>query len=160
MTTTRDARCMTTSTANRRNRRAIRTLAALGLLSWLPVRSAAETGAAPVPALTPSAEAMPQAQVMLPDYKPVAGTPVSMWWSYRTGNFKGGAQIWGEVRNDSEKRLEHVRVRFSSTDESGTVLGTHSDSVTKLGPGETWSFEIRPKQIIARKFELKDVQCR
>src|SRR5262245_49388829 len=69
-------------------------------------------------AATPDSSA---ASTGVPELKPVAGVPVSMWWNSRTGNFKGAAQVWGELRNDSSKRFEYVRVRFSSYDASGTV---------------------------------------
>jgi hypothetical protein len=96
----------------------------------------------------------------LPELKPVGGKPVSIWFDFRTGNFAGASQIWGELRNDSAKPLHDVRVRFASIDRNGKPMATSSGSVSKLDPGETWSFEIRPKESAVRNFELKDVRFR
>jgi len=94
----------------------------------------------------------------LPQLKPVAGKPVSISFNYRTGNFSGASQIWGELRNDSPKPLANVRVHFTAHDANGKVMGTSTDSVERLAPGETWSFEIHPKETGVRRFELKDVE--
>ena len=94
----------------------------------------------------------------LPELKPVKGKPVSMWFEFRTGDFAGASQIWGEVRNDSQKPLTNVRVAFESFDKNDKRIGTSSDTVAKLAPGETWSFEIHPKETGVRIFKLKDVE--
>ena len=96
----------------------------------------------------------------LPELKPVPGKPVSVWYETRTGDFAGASQIWGELRNDSPKPLGKVTIRFESFDKNGKAMATSSDSVGKLAPGETWSFEIHPKETAVRKFELKDVEIR
>ena len=96
----------------------------------------------------------------LPELKPVEGKRVSMWFNYRTGDFAGASQIWGELRNDSGKPFAHVRVHFASYDANGKVMATSNDSVAKLAPNEIWSFEIHPKETGVRRFELKDVEIR
>ena len=103
-------------------------------------------------------EPTPPAAVM-PELKPVPGKPVSIWFNFSTGDFKGAAHIWGELKNDSPKPLAHVRILFAAHDRNGKVIGTSSDSVQKLEPGETWSFQIRPKEEEGvRRFELIDVE--
>jgi len=94
----------------------------------------------------------------LPKLKPVPGKPVSAWFEYRTGDFPGASQIWGEVRNDSQKPLGGVRIVFVSLDANGKEIATSNDSVGKLAPGETWSFELHPKETGVKRFELKDVE--
>ena len=96
----------------------------------------------------------------LPELKPVEGKPVSMWFNYRTGDFAGASQIWGEIRNDSGKPFANLRIRFTSFDGDGKPMATSTDSVAKLAPNETWSFEIHPKETGVRRFELKDVEIR
>ncbi len=94
----------------------------------------------------------------LPALKPVAGKPLSMWFEFRTGDFAGASQIWGELRNDSKTPMGSVRILFVSLDANGKQIAASSDSVGKLAPGETWSFEIHPKETGVRRFELKDIE--
>ena len=94
----------------------------------------------------------------LPELKPVPGKPLSMWFNYRTGDFSGASQIWGELRNDSKAAIQSVRIVFVSLDANGKEIATSSDSVRKLAAGEVWSFEIHPKETGVRRFDVKTIE--
>jgi len=58
-----------------------------------------------------------------------------------TWSWGGGAlYIVGTVTNLSESRIKFARIEFDALDSNDYKLGTASDSISGLSPGETWKF--------------------
>jgi len=58
-------------------------------------------------------------------------------WKYE----RYSTYLVGTVRNESSRPFRFVRVEFSLLDRNENLVGTASDSVTSLEPGESWRFK-------------------
>ncbi len=76
--------------------------------------------------------------VGIPDDPQPSVTLSDLGYFWRDG---GGMDAHGKIRNDAPEQIRSIRIRFSIHDRDGNKIGTASDYITGLAPGETWKFK-------------------
>lgn len=60
-------------------------------------------------------------------------------WDWKTEDF--ARYLVGKIKNNSDYTLNFVGIEFNLEDEQGDKVGTASDHISSLSPGETWEFK-------------------
>ena len=64
-----------------------------------------------------------------------------VYFDYNGETFDAHGFIKGTIKNCSSYRVGLIRVSFDIYDDAGNKLGSASDFVGDLGPGETWAYK-------------------
>lgn len=79
-------------------------------------------------------------------------------WNWDQSGYSSA--IAGTVVNESNRHLSMVRIEFSIMDRQGNLLGTTSDYVSSLTPGERWRFRCLVTQDGRLTARLRDLTAR